>query len=1021
MSRVHFKKGNLEEFNSITKDPNTIYFVDGGNSGTGHQIYLGDVPYYTAANFFTNSGKDGDMPVHYKKGDVWFVKDSIPELDENGEQITDSDGNIVMKEVAFIKFCINDYIEQYKDNDWQQLSLNGTSATIQELDWNPSSTYYKTGISNNAVVTGKPGKTSEVIYNGNQDTILGFKEIFNDIINNTATGDYSHAEGTHTDATGVAAHAEGKGAIASGDNSHAEGEHTNSSGNDSHSEGNHTKAIGFSSHAEGNNTAAIGDYSHAEGRSANIVPETITQDSTENEIIEAWNNSETVEGYFSLASGDNSHVEGKDCLTIGDNSHAEGIFTKAIGNASHSQGQETEAIGDRSFASGQETKAVGEESHAEGYSTTANGNFSHAEGKNTEAHGDSSHAEGEGTEANIVASHAEGYNTLARERYSHAEGDNTKALGEAAHSEGKDTVANSSYAHVEGYSTYAGANNDIQKDEETIKFTYEPLGLKLFINTYQYGGVLPENPKENEAISFWIIFDSANYQMENCLAPYCVSKEDDKTFCTYAYKDPETGQYIDFYFGRGSINEYRSGKWTAGGLPGYIKAIGQHLQLVSAYDNLRKLCKKTEDNEFHNEFELYYKKPENFLGTTHTNKPVIDSKYKFYKFKASSYVKGANIKDYYPAGLNSNFQDGTVISFKNEPDLIASDQRPIISLLPGHLYKINNYYFSVPFEVNIDNKAIWYENNKSALWTVPFFPYLSDSIKFSDTDLNRLLEEIVPIDSSSTIPGISDDTDFPKAFGSHAEGMNTKVYGIGGHVEGIGNIAAATASHASGYGNKSVQNGQMVVGRYSNTNNSGLFIVGNGSGETARKNAFRVENDGTIHYETGYTNNADYAEYFEWKDKNLENEDRRGLFVRLDGEKIVKANKTNTDILGIVSSAPSVVGDAQSEEWKGKYEKDLFGSIIKELGKDEMTGEEILIPKVNPDYNPDEIYIPRSERPEWSPVGMVGKLIVVDDGTCEVNGYCGPGDNGIATRVSEPTNCRVMARIDENHIKVLLK
>ena len=112
MARVHFKKGNLEQFNSIVKDPNTIYFVDGGNSGAGHQIYLGDVPYYTVANFFTNSGKENDMPLHYKKGDIWFLKDSIPELNENGEPITDSEGNVIMKEVAFIKICKNNYIDK---------------------------------------------------------------------------------------------------------------------------------------------------------------------------------------------------------------------------------------------------------------------------------------------------------------------------------------------------------------------------------------------------------------------------------------------------------------------------------------------------------------------------------------------------------------------------------------------------------------------------------------------------------------------------------------------------------------------------------------------------------------------------------------------------------------------------------------------------------------------------------------------------------------------------------------------
>jgi hypothetical protein len=49
---------------------------------------------------------------------------------------------------------------------------------------------------------------------------------------------------------------------------------------------------------------------------------------------------------------------------------------------------------------------------------------------------------------------------------------------------------------------------------------------------------------------------------------------------------------------------------------------------------------------------------------------------------------------------------------------------------------------------------------------------------------------------------------------------------------------------------------------------------------------------------------------------------------------------------------------------------------------------------------------------------MLGKLVVIDDGTCEVNGYCKP-KNGTATK--SDTGYRVLARLDETHIKVLMK
>ena len=52
---------------------------------------------------------------------------------------------------------------------------------------------------------------------------------------------------------------------------------------------------------------------------------------------------------------------------------------------------------------------------------------------------------------------------------------------------------------------------------------------------------------------------------------------------------------------------------------------------------------------------------------------------------------------------------------------------------------------------------------------------------------------------------------------------------------------------------------------------------------------------------------------------------------------------------------------------------------------------------------------------------MLGKLYVRDDGTCEVNGYVMVGDNGVATASLEKTNIRVLSRVDENVVRVLLK
>lgn len=257
---------------------------------------------------------------------------------------------------------------------------------------------------------------------------------------------------------------------------------------------------------------------------------------------------------------------------------------------------------------------------------------------------------------------------------------------------------------------------------------------------------------------------------------------------------------------------------------------------------------------------------------------------------------------------------------------------------------------------------------------------------------------------------------------------------IGVYENGIGaeifndytqNQAKSNYSSSHGRCNIAENNCQAVFGQYArNVSNSDLFIVGWGT-SSARSNAFRVTTSGGVYGKSAYATGADYAEYFEWADGNPNNEDRRGLFVTLDGEKIKLANPDDY-ILGVVSAAPGVIGDAHEDSWSGKYLKDSFGSIIYE--DVEVPDNDNIFPvtthiekhpKYNPDYNFEEEYIPRSQRPEWNTVGFLGKLVVCDDGTCEVNGFCNPANGGVATK--SDTGYRVMARIDENHIKILLK
>lgn len=169
---------------------------------------------------------------------------------------------------------------------------------------------------------------------------------------------------------------------------------------------------------------------------------------------------------------------------------------------------------------------------------------------------------------------------------------------------------------------------------------------------------------------------------------------------------------------------------------------------------------------------------------------------------------------------------------------------------------------------------------------------------------------------------------------------------------------------------------------------------------------------------------ADYAEYEEWQDGNLDNEDRRGLFVIEIGDKIRIANETDDpkEILGIVSSTPTICGDACGISWKGVVLKDVFGApIMDEQEVKNKDGEVVGIkktPVANPDYDPSQVYNNRAHRKEFTPVAYVGKVVAVDDGTCEVNGYCKPSAGGVATKSDTITRFRVRKRIDETHILV---
>jgi hypothetical protein len=187
-------------------------------------------------------------------------------------------------------------------------------------------------------------------------------------------------------------------------------------------------------------------------------------------------------------------------------------------------------------------------------------------------------------------------------------------------------------------------------------------------------------------------------------------------------------------------------------------------------------------------------------------------------------------------------------------------------------------------------------------------------------------------------------------------------------------VIADNASYAENGG------GAFPIGCLRSASSAYTFLgaySGNGSTSAFSDREFNLRGDGTGLCDGSWTGGgADYAEYFEWSDGNLDAEDRRGISVVLDGEKIRPA-VAGEDPIGVISGNPSVVGDAAWNKWSGKYLRDDYGTYIQEdyeVINDE--GETVIQQrrKLSPAYDPDQEYVPREQRLEWDCVGLMGKL-----------------------------------------------
>ena len=204
---------------------------------------------------------------------------------------------------------------------------------------------------------------------------------------------------------------------------------------------------------------------------------------------------------------------------------------------------------------------------------------------------------------------------------------------------------------------------------------------------------------------------------------------------------------------------------------------------------------------------------------------------------------------------------------------------------------------------------------------------------------------------------------------------------------------------------------------------------------------------------------SDYGEYFEWEDANEKTEDRRGLFVSFSKEDKIKIGVLGKDkVLGVVTRSSGVIGNSQERNWKGCIERDIYGDPIAVYNKryhitsictekkiaftnDDLADENIdKFIANNPelslafitDKNIDKYtvmkeseniknlkYIPRSQRKEWTCVGLLGQLVVREQnpGSLLPGMYVTSDENGYAV---EGYDFRVLKRFSESTVLVYI-
>ena len=614
---------------------------------------------------------------------------------------------------------------------------------------------------------------------------------------------------------------------------------------------------------------------------------------------------------------------------------------------------------------GDSNKCSGDWSTAEGYGTLATGRYAHSEGYGSIA-GYAAHAEGNHTEAFGHQAHSEGSLTKAYGQTSHAEGTNTQAFAKSAHAEGQGALQWEDVQNNKGNLTYEEYWDSISGND---RFTMAAGIASHAEGASTYAKGLASHA-EGRATKAGAQAHSEGVRTQALGQASHTEGIDTKANGPYAHAE-----------GQGTI---ASGK-------------AQHVQ--GKYN-----IEDTENSTTHSGYSKY---AHIVGGGTSSNRKNI---YTLDWDGNAEFAKSVKSPQFYITEIN----DGA-IKISSEGDLFIKGNLNLLE--KTDITNINGLYFA-----DLPDYCFGGSDVKT---TLEINDYVTTRKGTGTNSVN--ITGATNNHATGYYSYVEGNFNQATKNYAHAEGYDCQAKGKNSHAQNNHTCTSGYASTAIGYYNKD---------NFTNSDNynslNTAFCIGNGTSSTRSANAFTVDFSGNVTYNnSAASTGADYAEYFEWVDQNPNVEDRIGRFVTIANNNQIALANAGDEILGVVSGHAAILGDAYEDSWNGMYDRDIYGrlqyeevEVEREIGQDEEgnpiyeTVTETHI-KLNPNYDPTQTYIPRSERPEWAPVGLLGKLVVIDDGSCVPGQKCSCGINGTAT--ASDTGYHVLKRLDDTHIQILLK